>query len=133
MIKRIIYIMSNVSLILLTVLVLSMLPFILQAGFFGILFIISILLLLILELFLILSKNYFTEYSFFNHIFSIIIMMYFSFFYYRVYTLENNQSSLYEVSVSYLKTNYFFLSLLVFVSILVTLTITYKLKPKRNV
>ncbi len=125
--------MSNVSLILLTVLVLSMLPFILQAGFFGILFIISILLLLILELFLILSKNYFTEYSFFNHIFSIIIMMYFSFFYYRVYTLENNQSSLYEVSVSYLKTNYFFLSLLVFVSILVTSTITYKIKPKRNV
>lgn len=109
MIKKIISIINIISFFCLTFLIISMLPFIFQAKWQGMLCIITFIILLIFELVLLLSKKNYVKYTYVHQIFVILITIYFSCFYYKVYTI---QETLYGVDINYCQNNYLYLSIL---------------------
>ena len=109
MIKKIVFYISMISFVLLTILVFEMLPFIYESGVCGILFLIFIIITFICELFMLIFNKRLIKKSFLNNMFIIIAVMYVSFLYYNIYSSSNN---LYDASINYLKNNYFVLSML---------------------
>lgn len=122
--KKIIYSIHLVSLFLFTYLILSMLPFIFASDWQGIVFFASYLLLLIVEIFFLFTKNYFDSYIFIHQLFVILIMMYFSMFYYKIYSIGKD-----NIEFSYLQINYLYMAFLLVIAS--SILIFYKI-VKRN-
>lgn len=125
MLRKILTIINGLSLFYLTFLIISMLPFIFQAKWQGILCIITFLILLFIKLLLLLSKKYSSRYTYLYQIFIILITIYFSCFYYKVYTI---QDTFYNIDIIYCKNNYLYLSILFIFTIFVMLSIIFKNK-----
>lgn len=127
MIKKIIYIIHIVALFLFNYLLLSMLPFIFESNWQGILFFVTYFILLVVELFFLFTKNYFDSYIFIHQLFVILIMLYFGVFYYKIYSIGRN-----NIDISYLQINYLYMAILLLIAS--SMLIFYKrLKNKKNV
>lgn len=122
--KKIIYSIHIVSLFLFTYLILSMLPFIFESSWQGVLFFVSYFILLTVEVFLLLMKDYFDPYIFIHQLFVILIMMYFSMFYYKIYSIGKD-----NIEFSYLQINYLYMAILLVLAS--SILIFYKI-VKRN-
>lgn len=127
MIKKIIFYISIISFVLLTVLVFEMLPFIYESGFQGILFLLFIVITFICELFMLVFNNNLIKKSILNNSLIIIIVMYVSFLYYNIYS---SNDSIYVASITYLKHNYFILSIL-FLFIILDMIISFVFEKKK--
>ena len=129
MIKNIIYSISILSLCFITYLSVQMLPIIVQSGWQGNIFIISTLLLFIAELFTHISKVSPKELYSYN-IFIIILAMYLSLVYYKIYSINPTSTSLYyDVDISFCKNNYLTISIAFFM----TICHLYLLRKDKNV
>ena len=129
MIKNIIYSISILSLCFITYLSVQMLPIIVQSGWQGNIFIISTLLLFIAELFTLTSKVSPKELYSYN-IFIIILAMYLSLVYYKIYSINPTSTSLYyDVDISFCKNNYLTISIAFFM----TICHLYLLRKDKNV
>lgn len=129
MIKNIIYSISILSLCFITYLSVQMLPIIVQSGWQGNIFIISTLLLFIAELFTLISKVSPKELYSYN-IFIIILAMYLSLVYYKIYSINPTSTSLYyDVDISFCKNNYLTISIAFFM----TICHLYLLRKDKNV
>ena len=129
MIKNIIYSISILSLCFITYLSVQMLPIIVQSGWQGNIFIISTLLLIIAELFTLISKVSPKELYSYN-IFIIILAMYLSLVYYKIYSINPTSTSLYyDVDISFCKNNYLTISIAFFM----TICHLYLLRKDKNV
>ncbi len=129
MIKNIIYSISILSLCFITYLSVQMLPIIVQSGWQGNIFIISTLLLFITELFTLISKVSPKELYSYN-IFIIILAMYLSLVYYKIYSINPTSTSLYyDVDISFCKNNYLTISIAFFM----TICHLYLLRKDKNV
>ena len=129
MIKNIIYSISILSLCFITYLSVQMLPIIVQSGWQGNIFIISTLLLFITELFTLISKVSPKELYSYN-IFIIILAMYLSLVYYKIYSINQTSTSLYyDVDISFCKNNYLTISIAFFM----TICHLYLLRKDKNV
>ncbi len=129
MIKNIIYSISILSLCFITYLSVQMLPIIVQSGWQGNIFIISTLLLFIAELFTLISKVSPKELYSYN-IFIIILAMYLSLVYYKIYSINPTSTSLYyDVDISFCKNNYLTISIAFFM----TICHLYFLRKDKNV
>lgn len=129
MIKNIIYSISILSLCFITYLSVQMLPIIAQSGWQGNIFIISTLLLFIAELFILISKVSPKELYSYN-IFIIILAMYLSLVYYKIYSINPTSTSLYyDVDISFCKNNYLTISIAFFM----TICHLYLLRKDKNV
>ena len=129
MIKNIIYSISILSLCFITYLSVQMLPIIVQSGWQGNIFIISTLLLFIAELFTLISKVSPKEIYSYN-IFIIILAMYLSLVYYKIYSINPTSTSLYyDVDISFCKNNYLTISIAFFM----TICHLYLLRKDKNV
>ena len=129
MIKNIIYSISILSLCFITYLNVQMLPIIVQSGWQGNIFIISTLLLFIAELFTLISKVSPKELYSYN-IFIIILAMYLSLVYYKIYSINPTSTSLYyDVDISFSKNNYLTISIAFFM----TICHLYLLRKDKNV
>lgn len=129
MIKNIIYSISILSLCFITYLNVQMLPIIVQSGWQGNIFIISTLLLFIAELFTLISKVSPKELYSYN-IFIIILAMYLSLVYYKIYSINPTSTSLYyDVDISFCKNNYLTISIAFFM----TICHLYLLRKDKNV
>ena len=129
MIKNIIYSISILSLCFITYLSVQMLPIIIQSGWQGNIFIISTLLLFIAELFTLISKVSPKELYSYN-IFIIILAMYLSLVYYKIYSINPTSTSLYyDVDISFCKNNYLTISIAFFM----TICHLYLLRKDKNV
>jgi len=129
MIKNIIYSISILSLCFITYLSVQMLPIIVQSGWQGNIFIISTLLLFIAELFTLISKVSPKELYSYN-IFIIILAMYLSLVYYKIYSINPTSTSLYyDVDISFCKNNYLTIS----ISFFMTICHLYLLRKDKNV
>lgn len=129
MIKNIIYSISILSLCFITYLSVQMLPIIVQSGWQGNIFIISTLLLFIAELFTLISKVSPKELYSYN-IFIIILEMYLSLVYYKIYSINPTSTSLYyDVDISFCKNNYLTISIAFFM----TICHLYLLRKDKNV
>ncbi len=111
MIKKIIYSIQLVSFFLFNYLILSMIPFIFESNWQGIVFFLSYFLLLVLELFFLFTKNYFNQFIFIHQLFVIFIMMYFSVFYYKIYSIGRN-----NIDITYLEMNYLYMAILLIIA-----------------
>lgn len=130
MLRKICSIINGISLFYLTFLIISMLPFIFQAKWQGLLCILTFLILLIIELLLLLSKKNYTKYTYLHHIFIILITIYFSCFYYKVYTI---QDMFYSIDIGYCQNNYLYLSILfIFTSFVMLYNFFKNIKIKVN-
>ena len=106
-----------------------MLPIIVQSGWQGNIFIISTLLLFITELFTLISKVSPKELYSYN-IFIIILAMYLSLVYYKIYSINPTSTSLYyDVDISFCKNNYLTISIAFFM----TICHLYLLRKDKNV
>ena len=102
MIKRVIFYISIISFILLPFLIFEMLPFIYEANWQGILFLIFIIITFICEIvMLIINKSIITN-SLLSNISIVVATIYISFLYYNIYS---SNGTLYGVSVDYFKNN----------------------------
>ena len=129
MIKNIIYSISILSLCFITYLSVQLLPIIVQSGWQGNIFIISTLLLFIAELFTLISKVSPKELYSYN-IFIIILAMYLSLVYYKIYSIKPTTTSLYyDVDISFCKNNYLTISIAFFM----TICHLYLLRKDKNV
>ncbi len=129
MIKNIIYSISILSLCFITYLSVQMLPIIVQSSWQGNIFIISTLLLFIAELFTLISKVSPKELYSYN-IFIIILAMYLSLVYYKIYSINPTSTSLYyDVDISFCKNNYLTISIAFFM----TICHLYLLRKDKNV
>ena len=129
MIKNIIYSISILSLCFITYLSVQMLPIIVQSGWQGNIFIISTLLLFITELFTLISKVSPKELYSYN-IFIIILAMYLSLVYYKIYSINPTSTSLYyDVDINFCKNNYLTISIAFFM----TICHLYFLRKDKNV
>lgn len=127
MIKKIIHIISIISLIILTFLIIGMLPLIFRTSWQGILLLMLIFLLLIVEVFIIIKKEESKKIN--NDIYIILITVYFSIFYYNVYSTYIKLIDFdYDIKISYCKQNYLMISLLIFLLIINILKPKYKTK-----
>lgn len=110
MIKKIIFIVSIVSSVLLTFLTIDMLPIIFSSSWQGICLLVSVIFLLILEIQNIITNQELKQDRVVHNSCIILIAIYFSIIYYKVYS---NYAGIYY-DYSYCKNNYFFVSLLLF-------------------
>ena len=112
MIKKMIYIISIISIVLLTFLLLEMLPFIFESGFSGISLFILFMIILILELYLLIFDHKLLKKSWTYNMLIILVTMYVSFIYYKIYTVTELTSSLYEINIRYCRDNFTILSVM---------------------
>ena len=129
MIKNIIYWISIFSFCFITYLIVQMLPIIVQSGWQGRVFIISTLLLFIVELIALLFKIPITEFYSYN-IFIIILAMYLSLVYYKIYSINPSSVSLYyDIDIRFCQYNYFIISM----AFLMSICHFYFLRKDKNV
>ena len=129
MIKNIIYWISILSFCFITYLIVQMLPIIVQSGWQGRVFIISTLLLFIVELIALLFKIPITEFYSYN-IFIIILAMYLSLVYYKIYSINPSSVSLYyDIDIRFCQYNYFIISM----AFLMSICHFYFLRKDKNV
>lgn len=107
-----------------------MLPIIFQASWEGKLLIIIYFVFLMIQLLFLLTKNYFLKYSFGHQIFFILITIYFSIFYYKVYTI-----GIPNIDITYCEINYLYVSVLLTINSLVMIvySLLKKIKNKKHV
>lgn len=111
MIKKIIYSISIISLVLLTILTVEMLPLIFQSNWQGIIYLISVILILLFELFMLFSNKKALKKCVSYNIFIILVTMYVSIVYYKIFSTSLNSLFIYDIDISYCKDNYLLLSL----------------------
>lgn len=129
MIKNIVYWISILSFCFITYLIVQMLPIIVQSGWQGRVFIISTLLLFIVELIALLFKIPITEFYSYN-IFIIILAMYLSLVYYKIYSINPSSVSLYyDIDIRFCQYNYFIISM----AFLMSICHFYFLRKDKNV
>lgn len=129
MIKNIIYWISILSFCFITYLIVQMLPIIVQSGWQGRVFIISTLLLFIVELIALLFKIPITEFYSYN-IFIIVLAMYLSLVYYKIYSINPSSVSLYyDIDIRFCQYNYFIISM----AFLMSICHFYFLRKDKNV
>lgn len=105
-IKYIIYLISILSFCFITYLIVQMLPIIVQTGWQGVVFLLSSLLLFIAELVILVSKGPLRELYSYN-LFIIVLAMYLSLIYYRIYNISPTSDSLYyNIDIRFCKYNY---------------------------
>ena len=105
-IKYIIYLISILSFCFITYLIVQMLPIIVQTGWQGVVFLLSSLLLFIAELVRLVSKGPLRELYSYN-LFIIVLAMYLSLIYYRIYNISPTSDSLYyNIDIRFCKYNY---------------------------
>lgn len=125
MIKRIIYVISILSIILLSFLLIEMLVFIFEAGWQGLMFLFIVIIALMLELFLLIYKKNYLINSYIYNLSISLLTIYVSYLYYKIY------SYVYQISIRYLKNNYLFLSI-VFIFVLVNCVIGVLKKNRKD-
>lgn len=111
MIKKTIYLISIISLVILTKLTVEMLPLIYQSNWQGILYLVSVALILLFELFMLFNnKKLLKNYISYN-LFIILVAMYVGVVYYKIFTASLNSLFIYDIDISYCKDNYLLLGL----------------------
>ena len=108
MLKRIIYTLSIVCLILLTIITKDMLPYIFKSKICGILYLSFTILLLVCELYALIKYKNVLKKSISYNSFLVVTTMYILIIYYRIYSI--NSSLDYTMNLKYLKINYLLLS-----------------------
>ena len=108
MIKQIIYTISIISLILLTIITVDMLPFIYQSKLQGLIFLLLVIALLIGELYTLIKYKKVIKKNICYNTFLILTTMYIVVIYYRIYSFDTNV--LYSLDLKYLRFNYLILS-----------------------
>lgn len=126
MIKSIIFYISIISFILLSILVFEMLPFIYEMGFFGLLFLGIIISMFISELYMLINKKDIIKNMSLNNSLIIIGTMYISFLSYIIYS----SIDLLSFKSNYFKINYLILSLLFVFIIINMIEDSYKINEK---
>lgn len=128
MIKNIIYAISIISLCFITYLFVQMLPIIVQSGWQGIIFFFSTILLLITELIILLDKNQVKEFYSYN-IFIILLAMYLSLIYYKIYSINPTSISLYyNIDIKFCQRNY----LIITIAFIMTICHVYLLRKEKK-
>ncbi len=109
MIKKIIYALSILCLVLITIITKDMLPLIFRAKYPGIIFLVFIIILLGCELYALLKYKKAVKKNISYNSFLVMTTMYMAIIYYRMYSFDAN--ILYSLDLKYLRFNYIILSL----------------------
>lgn len=110
MIKKIIYSISLISLVFLTFLTVEMLPLIFRSNWQGIMYLVSVVLILIFELYMLFNNKKALKKCLSYNTFIILVTMYVSIVYYKIFSNTVNSLFLYDIDISYCKDNYLYLS-----------------------
>lgn len=113
MLKKIVYTLSIICLIILTIITKNMIPLIFKSKIYGIIYLLFIITLLICELFALIKFKNVLKKNFSYNLFLILITTYISIIYYKIYSI--NSSVIYNLDIKYLGYNYLFLSLIVLI------------------
>lgn len=108
MLKKIVYVLSILCLVLLTIITKDMLPFIFKTKYSGIIYLIFTIALLICELYALIRYKKVLKKSVSYNIFLIITTMYILVIYYRIYSISTSLN--YTMNLKYLGFNYLLLS-----------------------
>ena len=108
MIKKIIYALSILCLVILTIITKDMLPLIFRTKYAGIMFLVFIVLMLISELYALLKYKKALKKNISYNFFVVLATMYVVIVYYRIYSFDANV--LYNFDLKYLRFNYIVLS-----------------------
>ena len=108
MIKKIIYALSILCLVILTIITKDMLPLIFRTKYAGIMFLVFIVLMLISELYALLKYKKALKKNISYNLFVVLATMYVLIVYYRIYSFDANV--LYNFDLKYLRFNYIVLS-----------------------
>lgn len=108
MIKKIIYALSILCLVILTIITKDMLPLIFRTKYAGIMFLVFIVLMLISELYALLKYKKALKKNISYNLFVVLATMYVVIVYYRIYSFDANV--LYNFDLKYLRFNYIVLS-----------------------
>ncbi len=109
--QKIIYVISIISFILLTTITIEMLPIIFQAQWQGIVYLILVFIILIIELITLINHKDLLKNSFIYNLFIILITMYVSIIYYKIYNVNFSSTYTYDIDIYYCKDNYILLSI----------------------
>lgn len=109
MIKRIIYALSILCLVLITIITKNMLPLIFRTKYPGIIFLIFTIILFVCELYALLKYKKALKKNVSYNLFVVLTTMYMAIVYYRIYSIDANV--LYSFDLKYLRLNYIVLSL----------------------
>lgn len=111
MMNKVLYYMSLISEILFLIMVSFLLPIIFKIGFFGILFLATVLILIGLRLFMIITRKRIVEEVKIYNILTIALTFYLGIVFTRILLVELHSSALYDLSMEYCRNNFFLLSL----------------------
>lgn len=117
--------MSLISEILFLIMVSFLLPLLLQIGFVGILFLVTVLILIGLRLFMIITRKKVVQEVKIYNILTIALTFYLGIIFTRILLVKLQSSVLYELSMVYCRNNFFLLSLTMICMILNTIILVF--------
>lgn len=130
MIKKIIYSISLISLVFLTFLTVEMLPLIFKSNWQGIMYLVSVILILIFELYMLFNNKKALKKCLSYNTFIILVTMYVSIVYYKIFSNTVNSLFLYDIDISYCKDNYLYLSFVLCLIIFNLILLVFDTKKK---
>lgn len=123
--NKVLYYMSLISEILFLIMVSFLLPLLLQIGFVGILFLVTVLILIGLRLFMIITRKKVVQEVKIYNILTIALTFYLGIIFTRILLVKLQSSVLYELSMVYCRNNFFLLSLTMICMILNTIILVF--------
>lgn len=123
--NKVLYYMSLISEILFLIMVSFLLPLLLQIGFVGILFLVTVLILIGLRLLMIITRKKVVQEVKIYNILTIALTFYLGIIFTRILLVKLQSSVLYELSMVYCRNNFFLLSLTMICMILNTIILVF--------
>ena len=124
--KKMIYIISIISLCIYNILTIEVLPFIFSSSWQGLIYILVTVFLSIIELILVICNSTFIKECYIFNLAIVFITMYLGTIYYKIYTVSDYNSG---IRMNYCKSNFFFVSLFIIATI-IYLYLSYNQKKK---
>ena len=124
--KKMIYIISIISLCIYNILTIEVLPFIFSSSWQGLIYILVTVFLSIIELILVICNSTFIKECYIFNLAIVFITMYLGTIYYKIYTVLDYNSG---IRMNYCKSNFFFVSLFIIATI-IYLYLSYNQKKK---
>ena len=124
--KKMIYIISIISLCIYNILTIEVLPFVFSSSWQGLIYILVTIFLSIIELILVICNSTFIKECYIFNLAIVFITMYLGTIYYKIYTVLDYNSG---IRMNFCKLNFFFISLFIIATI-IYLYLSYNQKKK---
>lgn len=121
--NKVLYYMGLISEVLFLIMTLFLLPLILKTGFSGFFFLITVLIFILLRLFMIVSKTHIVKEEKIYSILMIVLTFYLGIIFTRILLVYFFSSSIYELSMTYCRNNFFLVALTMVCIILNTIVL----------